>query len=56
MSCNYSDNSIEISDTFELETFKTITDGTTVIEANTSYKQDINTVKSNLINQGYTCK
>lgn len=56
MACNYNDNSIEISDTFNLETFKTINDGTTVIQANTTYKQNVKTIKTNLINEGYTCK
>lgn len=55
MSCNYSDNNIEISDTFELEIFETITDNNTIIQANVTYKQDINTIKDNLIIQGYTC-
>lgn len=56
MSCNYSDNDIEISDTFELEVFKTIVDGNTTIESNASYKQDINTIKNTLISKGYTCE
>lgn len=56
MACSYSDKTIEISDTFELETFKTIIDGTTTIKANATYKQDIATIKSDLTSQGYTCK
>lgn len=56
MSCSYSDDSIEVGDTFELETFKTINDGATVIKSNATYQQDINDIKNNLINQGYNCE
>jgi len=56
MACSYSDTNIEISHEFDLEIFKPIVDGSNKIEANAKYKQNINTVKNNLIREGYTCK
>ena len=56
MACSYNDTNIEINHEFDLEIFTPIVDGTTNIKANATYKNDINTLKSNLVNQGYTCE
>lgn len=53
--CSYGDTNIEISHEFELETFTPIVDDTTNIQANATYKQELNTIKTTLISQGYTC-
>lgn len=55
MSCSYDDVNIELGHEFDLEKFKPIIDGTTNITANATYKQNLDEVKSVLINQGYTC-
>lgn len=56
MACSYSDVNIKISHEFDLELFKPITDGGTNILASASYKQNINTLKSTLESNGYTCE
>jgi len=56
MSCSYDDVNIEISHEFDLETFEPIVDGENNIEANVSYKDNIETVKNTLVSQGYTCQ
>lgn len=56
MECSYNDVNVEISHTFDLELFTPIIDGTTNIQANANYKQDITMIKNNLIAQGYTCE
>lgn len=56
MACSYGENNIEISHEFDLKTFTPIVDGMTNIQANATYQQDLNTVKNNLISQGYTCE
>lgn len=56
MSCNYGDTNIEISHEFDLKTFTPIVDGTTNIQANATYQQNIDKVKEELIGKGYTCK
>ena len=56
MACSYSDVNIKISHEFDLELFKPITDGDTNILASASYKQNINTLKSTLESNGYTCE
>lgn len=56
IACSYNDVNIEINHEFDLETFTPIVDGTTNIQANATYKQDITTIKNTLISQGYTCK
>lgn len=56
MACNYSDNKIEINHSFDLETFKTITDGTTIIEANAKLNQKISDVKTTLTANNYVCE
>lgn len=56
MECSYDDVNLEISHSFDLETFKPIVDGSTTIDVDITYKQDINTVKNNLISQGFTCE
>lgn len=54
--CSYENLNIQISHEFDLETFATISDGDTIIEANVSYKQNIDEIKNNLISKGYTCE
>ncbi len=56
MNCSYSDVGVEIGHTFNLEFFTPIIDGTTNIQANATYQQDVDTVKTNLISQGYVCE
>ena len=56
MSCNNTDTQVVIGNEFDLETFKAITDGTTTISANATYKDSIDTVKTRLTAAGYTCK
>lgn len=56
MACNYSDTDIEISHEFDLKTFTPIVDGTTNIQANATYQQNIDTVKQDFISRGYTCQ
>ncbi len=56
MACSYGDANIEISHEFDLKTFTPIVEGTTNIQANATYQQDINTIKETLIAQGYTCQ
>ena len=56
MSCSYGDNNIEIDYEFDLKTFTPIIDENSNIQANASFKEDINTRKNNLISQGYTCE
>lgn len=56
IACSYDESNIEIAYEFDLETFKTITDGTTNIQANATYKDNIETIKSTLINNGYSCQ
>lgn len=56
MACSYSDTSIEITHEFDLETYVTINDGDTTINANATYKQNIDEIKANLLSQGYTCE
>lgn len=56
MECSYDDVNLEISHNFDLETFKPIIDGSTTIDVDLTYKQDLNTIKNNLISQGYTCE
>ena len=56
MTCIYGDMNIEIGHEFDLDTFDPIVDGDTNIQANASFKQDINTVKDSLINLGYSCE
>ena len=38
-----------------LKTYTPIIDGTTNIQANAKYNQDINSIKSDLVSKGYTC-
>lgn len=54
--CSYDDVNVEVSHTFELETFKPITDQSVNIGANATYKQNIDEVKNLLISKGYTCE
>lgn len=54
MSCHYSEGNIEISHEFELKKFTPILEAN--IEANAAYQQDLDTIITNLTNQGYTCK
>lgn len=56
MACSYGDVNVEISDQFDLKTFKPIVDGTTNIQANATYQQNLNEIKATLTSQGYTCK
>lgn len=56
MACSYGDSNIEISHEFDLKTFKPIVEGTTNIQANATYQQDLSEIKANLISQGYTCQ
>ena len=56
MACSYGETNIEISHEFDLETFTPIVDGATNIQANATYQQSLDTIKDNLISQGYTCK
>lgn len=56
MACSYDDINIEISHEFDLEIFEPIVDGTTNIQANATYKENINTIKNTLISKGYTCQ
>lgn len=56
MSCKYGDTNIEISHEFDLKTFTPIIDGITNIQANATYKQNIDLVKEDFIGRGYTCK
>ncbi len=57
LSCNIDHNTIIMMQEFNLSTFQTVVDAekNLRIEANTSYRQELSSVKSNLINQGYTC-
>lgn len=54
-SCSNDNLNILLNYEFDLETFKTITDGDVTISANSSYKQKIDDIKNNLITKGYTC-
>ncbi len=54
--CSYSDTEVVIENTFDLEIFKPIQDGTTTISANAEYQAKLDTVKNNLVAQGYTCE
>lgn len=56
MACSYGDSKIEISHEFDLKTFKPIIEGTTNIQANASYQQDLSEIKANLLSQGYICE
>lgn len=56
MACSYGDSKIEISHEFDLKTFKPIVDGTTNIQANANYQQDLSKLKADLANKGYTCE
>lgn len=56
VACSSDQFNIEISHEFDLEVFTPIVDGTTNIQANATYKQDINVLKNSLISQGYTCQ
>lgn len=56
MACSYGDSNIEISHEFDLKTFKSIVEGTTNIQANATYQQDLSEIKANLISEGYTCE
>ena len=55
MACSYGDTNITISHEFDLKTYTPIIDGTTNIQANAKYNQDINSIKSDLVSKGYTC-
>lgn len=56
MTCNYSDTEIEIANSFDLEIFKKIVDGTTTIDANTTYQKNINDIRTEMSLKGYTCQ
>ncbi len=56
MACSYGENNIEISHEFDLESFTPIVDGTTNIQANATYQQDIEAIKADLASKGYTCQ
>ena len=56
LGCSYSDTEVIIENTFDLELFKPIQDGTELIEANAKYQDKIDNIKKELTNQGYTCK
>lgn len=56
MACSYDEINIEISHEFDLEIFEPIIDGTTNIQANATYKENVDTVKNTLISKGYTCQ
>ena len=54
--CNYNDTEVVMEDRFNLATFSTIKDGTTIISANAKYKDKIDNVKTKLEALGYTCE
>jgi len=56
VACSYNDVEVVMSDKFDLSTFSTITDGTTTIEANAKYKENISSVQTRLESLGYTCE
>lgn len=54
MSCNSGEMNIEISHEFDLESFKPIEEAN--IQANATYLQNVDSIKIELTNQGYTCQ
>ena len=54
--CSYSDTEVVIENKFELKTFTPIQDGATIINANAEYETKLDSVKNNLVAQGYTCE
>ena len=53
--CSYNDTEVIIEKTFDLEIFKSIQDGTELIDSNAKYKDKTDDIKKELTNQGYTC-
>ena len=56
IACSYNDNEVVMENSFDLSTFETITTGTTVIEANAKYKENVDSLKTRLVSLGYTCE
>ena len=56
VACSYNDTEVVISDVFELKTYKTIQEGSKIIEANARYKENINSIKTRLESIGYACR
>ena len=54
--CSYSDTEVVIENTFDLELFKPIQDGANTIKANAEYQEKLDTVKNDLVAQGYICE
>lgn len=55
MSCSYNDNNIEITNTFDLETYEPIIEDDNIV-VNAVYKQRVNTLKDKLVKEGYICQ
>ena len=56
VACNYNDTEVVMEDKFDLAQFSTIKDGTTIIEANAKYKENVSSVKTRLESLGYVCE